>query len=97
MWLPVTVAISLIWDVFIENIKRVRSEHRLAVHDEQEKATNFSPERVKHMKLMSRWAAFWASLQSLGHVLLWPLPMYAAKMTFLKGVSRNNHSLIGYC
>lgn len=91
--LPVTVAISLIWpdefdwSVFIENIKRVRSEHGVAVTDEEEKAMYFTPERVKYMKRMSRWAAFWSIFTIIGHVLLWPLPMYGAKMTFSKSVS----------
>lgn len=35
----------------------------------------------------SRHALFWAIATFLGHWVLWPLPMYAAKFVFSKGVS----------
>lgn len=35
----------------------------------------------------SRYALFWAIATFLGHWVLWPLPMYAAKLIFGKGVS----------
>jgi hypothetical protein len=35
----------------------------------------------------SRYALFWAIATFLGHWVLWPLPMYAAKFVFSKGVS----------
>jgi hypothetical protein len=35
----------------------------------------------------SRYALFWAIATFLGHWVLWPLPMYAAKFLFSKGVS----------
>jgi hypothetical protein len=35
----------------------------------------------------SRYALFWAIATFLGHWVLWPLPMYAAKFEFSKGVS----------
>jgi hypothetical protein len=91
--LPLTITISLIWpdefnwDVFAERIQRVRSEHVTTVHDKEDSEGYFTPERVKYMKRMSRCAAFWATLTIIGHVLLWPLPMYGAKMTFSKSVS----------
>lgn len=91
--LPTTVAISLLWpkefdwQVFATDIKRVQSEHGTALHDQQERESYFTPERVKYMKRMSRWAAGWAAATIIGHVLLWPLPMFGAKMTFSKSVS----------
>lgn len=90
--LPVTLAISFIrpeefdWATF-GRIEKVKSDHGKALQDREEDAEWFTPERVKYMKRMSRWAAFWAALTIAGHVLLWPLPMYGAKMTFSKGVS----------
>lgn len=90
--LPVTVAISLAkpdvfdWAVF-GRIAKVRSAHGESVHDREEEGHYFTPERVQYMKRMSRWAAFWAALTVTGHMLLWPLPMYGAKMTFSKPVS----------
>ncbi|KAL2444296.1 putative urea active transporter 1 [Exophiala dermatitidis] len=87
--LPVTVVISLAkphvfdWSVF-GRIERVQSEHGRSVHDRDEESHYFTPERVRYMKRMSRWAAFWAALTITGHVLLWPLPMFGAKMTFSK-------------
>ncbi|KAF1846190.1 SSS family solute:Na+ symporter [Cucurbitaria berberidis CBS 394.84] len=89
--LPTTVAISLLWpaefdwNVFATEIKRVRSEHGTALHDQEERESYFTPERVKYMKRMSRLAAGWATATILGHVLLWPVPMFGAKMTFSKG------------
>ncbi|KAL5376905.1 hypothetical protein DPSP01_010171 [Paraphaeosphaeria sporulosa] len=38
------------------------------------------------MKRMSPGAAAWAAFTIIGHVLLWPLPMYGAKMTFSKSL-----------
>lgn len=85
------------WDVFATDIKRVRAEHVSGVidaaevarrqdQDDRERAAYFTPERVAYMKRMSRWAAGWAAFTIVGHVLLWPLPMYGAKMTFSKGL-----------
>jgi hypothetical protein len=102
--LPTTIFISLMWPkefdwkVFGE-IKKVKSEHGVAVHDQEEREVYFTPERVKYMKRMSRWAAIWAAATIAGHVLLWPLPMYGAKMTFSKSVSptMKSPSSIGNC
>lgn len=38
-------------------------------------------------KRWSRYALFWAIATFLGHWVLWPLPMYAAKFVFSRGVS----------
>jgi Na+/proline symporter len=46
----------------------------------------FTEERLKYMKRMSRWAALWTVSAIIGHVLLWPLPMYGARMVFSKSV-----------
>ncbi|KAJ4296803.1 hypothetical protein N0V90_006851 [Kalmusia sp. IMI 367209] len=85
------------WNVFATNIKRVRTEHvaadadpaeveRKREEEDRERAAYFTPERVLYMKRMSRWAAGWAMFTIFGHVLLWPLPMYGAKMTFSKSL-----------
>ncbi|KAF2447889.1 SSS family solute:Na+ symporter [Karstenula rhodostoma CBS 690.94] len=85
------------WEDFATNIKRVRAEHvsgvddveevvRRQEQDDRERAAYFTPERVAYMKRMSRWAAVWAVFTIIGHVLLWPLPMYGAKMTFSKSL-----------
>jgi hypothetical protein len=74
------------WAVF-GTIEKVETEGGRSLHEIDEEANYFSPERVRYMKKMSRWAAFWAILTFLGHFLLWPFPMYGAKMTFSKSVS----------
>ena len=56
---------------------------------ESENNSYFSPERVKYMKRMSIIAAGWAILTTLGHVLLWPLPMYGARIIFSRPVRLN--------
>jgi hypothetical protein len=68
------------------NIKRVGST---TVQDHDDQAEWFTPEKVQYMKRMSRWAAFWSALTITGHVilLLWPSPMYGAKMVFSNQVS----------
>lgn len=38
-------------------------------------------------KRWSRYALFWAVATFFGHWVLWPLPMYAAKFVFSRGVS----------
>ncbi|ETS83521.1 hypothetical protein PFICI_05397 [Pestalotiopsis fici W106-1] len=80
--LPVSVAISLAqpesfdWNIF-QKIKRVQTNGDTNV-------SWSSPERVQYMKKMRWWAAFWSVLTITGHALLWPLPMYGAKMVFSK-------------
>ncbi|KAL4872519.1 hypothetical protein BDV12DRAFT_210481 [Aspergillus spectabilis] len=49
-------------------------------------STLFTPERAKYLKRMSRWAAFWAVFTIIGHILLWPVPMFGARMTFSKSL-----------
>lgn len=82
--LPLTIGISLIWPSNFEweeflNIKKISDtvENQGLDH-----SVYFSPERVKYMKRMSRIAAYWAIATVLGQIVLWPLPMYGAKMIF---------------
>ncbi|KAL4887682.1 Sodium:solute symporter family-domain-containing protein [Aspergillus karnatakaensis] len=98
--LPVTVVISLVqnerfdWAILgeIEQVKTDggRSGNGGASQAQPEAAgqdsTLFTPERAKYLKRMSRWAAFWAVFTVLGHVLLWPVPMFGARMTFSKSL-----------
>ncbi|KAF2638816.1 SSS family solute:Na+ symporter [Massarina eburnea CBS 473.64] len=87
--LPVSVIVSLLWpkefdwSVFGE-IKKVESEHGRTQEEPVTQEVLLTPERKQYMKRMSRWAAFWAIATICGHILLWPLPMYGAKMTFSK-------------
>lgn len=106
--LPVTLVLSLAgrpgdfnWAVF-GSIQRVRSEgqgkdgrqsssaHQTQQHPQQTQWA--TPERMKYIKRMSRWAAFWSGLTIVGHVFLWPLAMYGAKMVFSKQVSKHTNS-----
>jgi Na+/proline symporter len=88
--LPVSLIISFVkpasfdWETF-NQIQSVKSEHGQGTAQDQ--AQWFTPERVQYMKRMSRWAAFWAIFTIIGHILLWPLAMYGAKMVFSKPVS----------
>ncbi|KAJ0423270.1 Sodium:solute symporter family-domain-containing protein [Aspergillus carlsbadensis] len=94
--LPVTVIISLLqheefdWAVLgqIEQVRPDEGKTRLPGQTDQEvEETNpsfFTPERTKYLKRMSRWAAFWAAFTVIGHILLWPVPMFGARMSFSK-------------
>lgn len=95
--LPVTLVLSLArpvrfdWAVF-GNIKRVRDEPEGEIGDaaqqqQQQQRQWATPERMQYIKKMSRWAAFWSGFTIVGHVFLWPLAMYGAKMVFSKEVS----------
>lgn len=90
--LPVSLLISLVkpesfdWAAF-RQIRKVGADAGNAEQDQEDDKSWLSPERVQYMKRMSRWAAFWSILTITGHILLWPLPMYGAKMVFSKGVS----------
>jgi hypothetical protein len=46
-------------------------------------------------KRWARYALLWAVATFLGHWVLWPLPMYAARFIFSRGVSKNGKSHIG--
>ncbi|KAL5338574.1 hypothetical protein BJX70DRAFT_408622 [Aspergillus crustosus] len=70
-----------------------RNEEEIRAQTESEPApredrdtTIFTPERAKYLKRMSRWAAFWAVFTLIGHILLWPVPMFGARMTFSKSL-----------
>lgn len=93
---PVSVLISLLkptgafdWERFGQ-IRMVRADGvdpgRAAGEQERQQQRWLTPERKKYMKRMSRWAAFWTAFTFTGHVLLWPLAMYGARMVFSKPV-----------
>jgi hypothetical protein len=72
-------------------IDRVKSDDGIAGRsndeEEEEEVSFFTPERTKYLKRMSSWAAFWAVFTVIGHVLLWPVPMFGARISFSKSVS----------
>lgn len=108
--LPVTLGISLYqqqefdWAVFgqIEQVKPDGGENSNGRTNDSDFLT---PGRVKYLKRMSNWAAFWAIFTFIGHVFLWPIPMFGAKMSFSKSVSRQtlsrkhltNHLVVFHC
>lgn len=47
-------------------------------------------DRTKELKRWGRIAAFWSIATFLGHWVLWPLPMYAARYIFSKGVGAHH-------
>lgn len=84
--LPLTLAISWIWPSTFEweeflAIKKVNDSVERTSLDQ---AVHFSTDKVKHMKRMSKIAAYWGAATFVGQIVLWPLPMYAAKMVFGK-------------
>jgi Na+/proline symporter len=91
--LPVTVFISMAFPTepfnfgIFGKISRVTADHTPTIPEVNGEEQWFTPERMQYMKKMSRWAAFWSIITLIGHVLLWPLPMYGAKMVFSKQVS----------
>ncbi|KAL3481699.1 Sodium:solute symporter family-domain-containing protein [Aspergillus californicus] len=90
--LPVTLGISLFqreefdWAVLgqIEKVTPDEGKVRLPGRNEETSGGFFTPERTKYLKRMSRWAAFWAVFTIIGHILLWPVPMFGARMAFSK-------------
>ncbi|OJI96223.1 hypothetical protein ASPVEDRAFT_78001 [Aspergillus versicolor CBS 583.65] len=97
--LPTTVIISLLqkhefdWAVLgrIEQVTTDEGENKAHSTDQsraeieiQIEQPLFTPEKAKYLKRMSRWAAFWAVFTVTGHALLWPLPMFGARMVFSK-------------
>ncbi|KXT14262.1 hypothetical protein AC579_6709 [Pseudocercospora musae] len=93
--LPITIAMSYIWpDRSFEwsnllSIKRIEdNEHGLVSQAATrfDSEAYFSPSRVAYMKRMSR-IAFWVGVGTfLCQWVLWPLPMYARRMIFSKGL-----------
>ncbi|KAE8334073.1 Sodium:solute symporter family-domain-containing protein [Aspergillus sergii] len=91
--LPITVAISLLqqdefdWSVFgqIEKVKPDRANADQKSNGEGD-SDSMTPDRARFFNRASRWAAFWAIVTVCGHVLLWPLPMYGARMSFSKSL-----------
>jgi urea-proton symporter len=93
--LPITVAISLSqgqefdWSIF-RQIQQVKSEQTEAVNNRTEQKDQEPSKLAHNLKRMARWAALWAAFTIIGQVLLWPLPMYGAKMSFSKSVSNQS-------
>ncbi|KPM42236.1 hypothetical protein AK830_g4337 [Neonectria ditissima] len=88
--LPISLVISWLkpqnfeWEEFLK-IERV------GAHGDETKGgfdhdAYFTPVKVRYMKRMSKLADVWAAVTFLGHVVLWPLPMYGAKMIFSKAL-----------
>ncbi|CAM1510940.1 Fc.00g084530.m01.CDS01 [Cosmosporella sp. VM-42] len=73
-------------------IKVVKSKHGRTAEQTDEPEEFFTPDRVQYIKKASRWAAFWFVLTLIGHILLWPLPMYGAKYIFTKPVTISSPS-----
>lgn len=53
----------------------------------QEPTSRSDPRWLPYMRRWTIIAAIWSAATFLGHFVLWPLPMYAAKYTFSKNVS----------
>jgi urea-proton symporter len=87
--LPITLAISFIWPSTFEweEFLKIKQVTDTAEHSGLDKEVYFSPEKVKYMKRISKIAAYWAVATFLGQIVLWPLPMYGAKMIFGRTVS----------
>lgn len=86
---PVSLAISFIWPArfdweIFRRIERVGNEHDQSQKFDSE--AYFTPERIQYMKRMSFWAVVWSLVAFFGQIILWPLPMYGAKMIFTKKV-----------
>ncbi|KAI1103865.1 sodium/proline symporter [Jackrogersella minutella] len=89
--LPVTLFVSFLrpssfdWLVFQKQIHKVRQLEQAEPEAHQQAAQDWlTPEMKQYVKRMSRWAAFWTVFTLLGHVFLWPLAMYGAKIVFSK-------------
>lgn len=93
--LPVTVAISYAWPnpnfqwSELLAIKRIEDNAHGQVGAQAshfDEAAYFTPERVAYMKRMAKVAAIFGVVTFTGQVLLWPLPMYGARIIFSEGV-----------
>ncbi|KAF9890728.1 hypothetical protein FE257_005594 [Aspergillus nanangensis] len=89
--LPITVVVSLVqhqvfdWSVFGQ-IEKVKSDKGEPLQECTDERGSVDTDRASYIKRMTRWAAFWAVCTFAGHVLLWPLPMYGARMSFSKSL-----------
>ncbi|PVH75681.1 hypothetical protein DL98DRAFT_498023 [Cadophora sp. DSE1049] len=54
------------------------------IETEQEPTSRNDPRWLPYMRRWTIIAAIWSAATFLGHFVLWPLPMYAAKYTFSK-------------
>lgn len=97
--LPYSVIITLFkpqnfdWDDFLQEKLAFEgsSSGSVVVGDIQstdtEPTSRSDPRWLPYMRRWTRIAAIWSAATFLGHFVLWPLPMYAAKFTFTKNVS----------
>lgn len=73
---------------FADGLGSSVAENEYGVAEENDEPTSRSDPRW--LPYMKRWiviAAIWSAATFLGHWVLWPLPMYAAKFTFTENVS----------
>lgn len=57
------------------------------INMDHEPTSRSDPRWLPYMRRWTIIAAVWSAATFLGHFVLWPLPMYAAKYTFSKTVS----------
>ena len=99
--LPVSLILSCVkpgtykWD-FAQRIHRADDSGPTG-DTTSETSQDLSPSRVKYMKRMSRIAAGWAIFTVVGHILLWPLPMYGARIIFSRSVRSNSPKRCRHC
>ncbi|KUJ23933.1 uncharacterized protein LY89DRAFT_7501 [Mollisia scopiformis] len=59
----------------------------VSVSEDDEPTSRTDPRWLPYMRRWTLIAAIWSAATFLGHWVLWPLPMYAARFTFSKNVS----------
>ncbi|OWP03751.1 urea active transporter [Marssonina coronariae] len=99
--LPYSVFITLLqpqrfdWDDFLQEKLALgdadaadASSAALEETEHDEPRSRSDPRWVPYMRRWTIIATLWSAATFLGHFVLWPLPMYAAKYTFTKKASR---------
>ncbi|CAL3973009.1 unnamed protein product [Diplocarpon coronariae] len=99
--LPYSVFITLLqpqrfdWDDFLQEKLALgdadaadASSAALEETEHDEPRSRSDPRWVPYMRRWTTIATLWSAATFLGHFVLWPLPMYAAKYTFTKKASR---------
>ncbi|KAE8449346.1 hypothetical protein EG329_008247 [Mollisiaceae sp. DMI_Dod_QoI] len=62
----------------------IDAEYTTVPEDDDEPTSRSHPRWLPYMRRWTLIAAIWSAATFLGHWVLWPLPMYAAKFTFSK-------------